>query len=64
MNLGIEYRSSKPPKYSKVFGALVAIKGLPFLRNQVGEITSYGDSTQFYEKPPGTLSWDRPDLNT
>ena len=63
MKLGIEYPSCKPPKYSNVFGALVGIKVLPFLGNQVREIASYGDSTQFYEKAPDRLSWERPDLN-
>ena len=61
-NLGIEYPSSKPPNYSNDSGALIPIKVLPFLQNQVREIASYGDSTQFYEKPPDRLSWERPDL--
>jgi hypothetical protein len=64
MNWGIEYPSSKPPKYSKVFEALIVIKALPFPLNQVYEIASYGDSTQFYGKPWDRLSWEQPNLNT
>ena len=40
-------RSSELPKYSKSFGALLAIEALPFFCYQVCGIPSYGDSIQF-----------------
>jgi len=39
--------SSELLKYSKNFGALLAIEVLPFFRYQVCRILSYGDSIQF-----------------